>query len=420
MHSRSCATVSEAASRLLREGDAGASSDLPGPSLSAIEALTKAMPPQPVSLLMLQSAAQNQTVQHRILQAKFIRREMIARRAHILTLLHAPPLAAQPAVKQAVSLYWDRLRGLLEVPAPETEAEEREFFARQKERNDALVAYGNDEEERMCLDALRGMQQELGSEWWADFPDERVSVDRQLDAIFLARIGLRFLLEHYVACDQHLDGHAGILRMQCSPVRMCEALAAQTQAQLRATYGVAPPIEVVGDASRTFTFVPALLEYVAGTLLKNSSVATLRKVADGGEPAGLAGVREASIPAVRCVVAVSDRVVQLKFADEAGGIRRSSLINVWSYRALRSKWWAPADGLSLPLARLYCKYFGGQLSLVPMEGFGTDCYVYLNRLAQANSEHILPDPTNRNEEGQTEFVHGVFEAQSRRTRDLQE
>ena len=42
---------------------------------------------------------------------------------------------------------------------------------------------------------------------------------------------------------------------------------------------------------------------------------------------------------VRVVVAVSDDTVHLKFADEAGGIRRSSLVNVWSYRSLDSKWW---------------------------------------------------------------------------------
>ena len=67
---------------------------------------------------------------------------------------------------------------------------------------------------------------------------------------------------------------------------------------------------------------------------------------------------------------------------------------MWSYRALDSKWWKARDGLSLPLARLYCKYFGGSLDLVPMEGFGTDCYVSFNRLAHKNSEHIIPVDSN--------------------------
>ena len=38
----------------------------------------------------------------------------------------------------------------------------------------------------------------------------------------------------------------------------------------------APRIEVVGDGSQTFTFVPSHIAFVVGTLLTNSSVATLR------------------------------------------------------------------------------------------------------------------------------------------------
>ena len=123
--------------------------------------------------------------------------------------------------------------------------------------------------------------------------------------------------------------------------------------------------------------------------------------------------RAAALPRIRVVVAVSDDAVQLKFADEAGGIKRSSLINVWSYRALESSWWTPADGLRLPLVRLYCKYFGGSLALVPIEGFGTDCYVTLNRLPHENVERIEPR-ASRKEDERTAGMGMLFDAQSRR------
>ena len=116
---------------------------------------------------------------------------------------------------------------------------------------------------------------------------------------------------------------------------------------------------------------------------------------------------------------------------QAGGIRRSSLSNVWSYRALDSAWWRPADGLSLPLTRLFCQYFGGSLALatarerwradrragchaahareqVPVEGVGTDCYVAFNRRAEDNVEVILPRARLRSSTG------GIFDAQERR------
>ena len=66
----------------------------------------------------------------------------------------------------------------------------------------------------------------------------------------------------------------------------------------------------------------------------NSSIATVRhhhRRQRAGETAP-----GAPLPPVRVVVAVSDEIVQIKLADEAGGIKRSSLINVWSYRALES------------------------------------------------------------------------------------
>ena len=399
---------------------------IPGPSLETLQELTKAMPPQPVSVLMLSSWAKitkgndAKALQGRLMQARFVRSELIARRAHILSLLHSmpEPLAGQPAVAGLGGVYWDRLRELLEWPEITTHEEERAFATLCKDRNDQMTRFsclrvdtsglgaideeGTMSEESMCVNALASMQRERGAEWWATHPEERLAVDRQLDAIFLARIGLRFLLEFHVACETPVEGFSGVLEMRCSPVAACQDVALEVQAALSDEYGDAPRIEVVGDSSQTFTFVPSHIRYVVGTLLKNSSVATLRhhhrlQAAGKLEPG-------TPLPPVKAIVAVSDEVVQLKLEDQAGGIKRSSLINVWSYRALESKWWKPADGLSLPLARLFCVYFGGDMTLVPVEGYGTDCYITFNRLAHANSEYILPPGD----------ADGLFNAQSRR------
>lgn len=34
----------------------------------------------------------------------------------------------------------------------------------------------------------------------------------------------------------------------------------------------------------------------------------------------------------------------------------------------------------LPISRSYARYFGGDLSIVSMEGYGTDAFVHLSRL----------------------------------------
>lgn len=330
-------TSEELVAKALREGSAGAAA-IPGPSAATLEALAAAMQPQPVSLQMLSSTAQDRSLQIRLQQANFIRRELIARRVRILALLHTMPesLARREAVSQLAGVYWERLKSVMERPDAASEEDERGFLARQMKHNESIKTIGDAEEEQMCIRALDEMQLERGSDWWATHPEERVAVDRHLDAIFLARISLRFLLKHYIASETSKPGFVGIIERACSPVALCRALSASIRTKLQDQYGQVPSVEIVGDERHTFTYVPSHIEYVVGTLLKNSLVATLRR--QHGEPQGIANIPplvrhlQPPLPPVRVIVSAGEDVVQIKLADEAGGISRSSLINVWSYR----------------------------------------------------------------------------------------
>jgi hypothetical protein len=88
-------------------------------------------------------------------------------------------------------------------------------------------------------------------------------------------------------------------------------------------------------------------------------------------------------------ISTSGHQVVIKVSDEAGGIARSQLADVWMYNSGRLR---GGTGMGLPLARLYAMYFGGSLQLFPMEGYGTDAYATFNRLGDANSEHCLNAP----------------------------
>ena len=69
-------------------------------------------------------------------------------------------------------------------------------------------------------------------------------LDRHIDRIFLSRVGIRFLVKHYVASREPVDGFMGIIQKECCPAELCEATATSIAADCRERWGAAPPIEV--------------------------------------------------------------------------------------------------------------------------------------------------------------------------------
>ena len=46
-------------------------------------------------------------------------------------------------------------------------------------------------------------------------------------------------------------------------------------------------------------------------------------------------------------------------------------------------------GYGLPISRNYARYFGGDLHVMSMEGYGTDSFIYLPRLGTKSSDREL-------------------------------
>lgn len=95
--------------------------------------------------------------------------------------------------------------------------------------------------------------------------------------------------------------------------------------------------------------------------------------------------------------ATLDWVRLLQVSDEGGGIPRSGIARIWTYMYSTAKIPMPdmeevgdtqpvvlaGYGYGLPLSRLYARYFGGDLQVISMEGYGTDAYIHLNRLGDS-------------------------------------
>ncbi|KAK6094762.1 Plakophilin-2 [Batrachochytrium dendrobatidis] len=112
---------------------------------------------------------------------------------------------------------------------------------------------------------------------------------------------------------------------------------------------------------------------------------------------------QAKLPPVRVTIGKSDTHIMFRISDQGGGIKQSSLPKVWSYLNDSSKKrYLEFDklpiisqatqtesvsilpscalhlGLGLPMSRVYANYWGGNISMYSMEGYGTDVYVSIS------------------------------------------
>jgi pyruvate dehydrogenase kinase 2/3/4 len=150
-------------------------------------------------------------------------------------------------------------------------------------------------------------------------------------------------------------------------------------------HGVVPDVTIHGRTSNTFPYVPSHLYYMLLELLKNSMRATVEFHKD-----------KIKLPEIKVVIADSkeNEDVCIKVVDEGGGIPRSSMGKIFSYMYSTAQFdYDSLDelgdqpvlagmGYGLPVAKCYARYFGGDLQLMSMEGYGTDAYLYLNKLGE--------------------------------------
>lgn len=236
-----------------------------------------------------------------------------------------------------------------------------------------------------------------------------------LDRFYMSRIGIRFLAGQYLTLrnantsssindpqqlvtQQHF---VGMICQKTSPSQCVRQAAADASMMCRRTYGRCPRVEVTGRLDLTFPYIPAYLHYILLELLKNALRATMEQHMHSS----------AALPPVEVIIAdgTENEDVVIKIADEGGGIPRSQVDKIWSYlfttadpkiqdsfigvktaNNLDHSKESPLAGLGygLPISRSYCRYFGGDLDLISMEGFGTDAFVHLKRLG--DSEEPVP------------------------------
>ncbi|KAK3168668.1 hypothetical protein OEA41_005116 [Lepraria neglecta] len=228
---------------------------------------------------------------------------------------------------------------------------------------------------------------------------QRMQIDTNiqsfLDRFYMSRIGIRMLIgQHIALTDQKSSMEPNYVGIICTKTNVRE-LAQEAIENARFVcedhYGMfdAPKVQLVCKPDLHFMYVPGHLSHMLFETLKNS----LRAVVETHGP------EKEEFPVTKIIIAEGKEDITIKISDEGGGIPRSTIPLVWTYMYTtvdstpdldpnfnKSDFKAPMAGFGygLPISRLYARYFGGDLKLISMEGYGTDVYLHLNRLSSSS------------------------------------
>ncbi|CAK7275205.1 [Pyruvate dehydrogenase (acetyl-transferring)] kinase isozyme 2 [Sporothrix epigloea] len=216
---------------------------------------------------------------------------------------------------------------------------------------------------------------------------QRMQIDHNiqsfLDRFYMSRIGIRMLIgQHIALTDQshHRDPtYVGIICTKTNVHDLAQEAIENARFVCEDHYGLfeSPKIQLVCNPNLNFMYVPGHLSHMLFETLKNS----LRAVVETH------GQDKQEFPVTKVIVAEGREDITIKITDEGGGIPRSAIPLVWTYMYTtvdrtpnldpdfdQNDFKAPMAGFGygLPISRLYARYFGGDLKLISMEGYGTD------------------------------------------------
>ncbi|TFJ81478.1 hypothetical protein NSK_007200 [Nannochloropsis salina CCMP1776] len=378
----------------------------------------------PLSLLDLYRFGNRPSPAQRLRNAQFLHFELprrIAQRVIELRDRLPPGLAEKRGIQNVMGWYAGYVEELQAFPKPMDSEQEYDFTCLL-----ASILCDHTSIPRALAHGIQEYRADMSYEDLLLDPD-RESIEQTLTGFYTARIGLRFLVEHHIVSNDAREGYSGIIASHCSPRQVATAAAADAERLCRAALGNAPTVRTIGTDKDDFCYVPSHLYYMIVETLKAFARAT-----------------PAELPPVKVIVAMGEEDVTIKVADEGGGVPRSDLRLLWTFFYTTFPPSFPSSpaplpggragggsldenvtvtnpagnvsagpftfpnvgtepvlaghGMGLPLSRIYARYFGGDLEVKSLEGFGMDSYLHLCKLGDKCEDiglQVMRSPAGR-------------------------
>ncbi|KAF9576281.1 hypothetical protein EC968_009843 [Mortierella alpina] len=355
-------------------------------------------------------------------------------------------MAEMPTFQQITRSYLEDISMVTQMPKPSTPQQEEDFTAllrNLEERHKVkMLAIGQGFKELMATVHRRRGESNVGGDGscWTTDPQVGEDVETFFNRFYTINLGTRLLIgEHLALHDRGVN-----LVQRVSPLAISKRAIADAQRVCSAHYGhpsLSPTVVIqTSNPDISTTYVDEFLHRNIFELLKNAMRATCETHLRDGRPITTALSSPSSplstentptaarrqLPPVDLTLVDGGEDVTIKITDQGGGLALSEIEKVWSYAhsvneastgaaklvssqvgerggpmsdLAVSKGAAAGlgsevkdfldlpfnvTGHGLPLARLVARYFGGDLSLVSMEGYGTNAYLSLYR----NDDHL--------------------------------
>ncbi|KAI8070025.1 branched-chain alpha-ketoacid dehydrogenase [Gongronella butleri] len=327
--------------------------------------------PTPITLRQLLFYERHRTKERLIKSANFVRRELPIRIAHRLWDMQQLPfiVGSNPHLLAVYNLYWEAFERLRHCKPIETVDDNAQFC---KVLQQSLVDH------LVVIPHLA-----LGIQECQDYLDKEKR-DAFMNALLKSRISRRVLAEQHLilseyppvvtsAYDHGLPESGRTMVFQnCSAqdiLQKCTTRLAELYPHV--------PVTIQQHGNVKFAYVVDHIEYILFQILQNASQHTNK-------------IHPSTSAPVDVMVCANDTDVFFRISDQAGGIDPDTYRQLWSF-GLHGNFkhvttWtgtmneqpnngAMPMGMGLPMSKVYAEYWGGDISVMTLNGYGTDAYV---------------------------------------------
>jgi len=301
--------------------------------------------------------------------SKFLHNELSIRLSQRVYNLYNLPygLPLVPEIKNVINLYSESFNKIQSTPIPECSSSVEDFT---HVINEIKISHN-------LLEEIIGNGLQNLSNPFIDYD----LINFELNNFFMSRIGIRTLISQQV--EKILHNKSIIHECNIGAIMEDSIKTVQDMAKIHGHTEIPPPIYLTDNSKNTIDYIPGHLFYIFTEVLKNSVVAhnSVNKLNEDIE----VSIREGK----------DDFII--KVSDKGGGFSKKNINKMLSYsystspkiKSINTRTGPIMSGLGfgLPLANLYCEYFGGELNINPIEGYGTDVYIYIHK-SESQLENI--------------------------------